>query len=205
MHEVGGAHEADEAGHDEQPRAEEVHVEEVRESADEGDDLEFGDKIVEAVKPNIQGAGTAGQKRAPPEAVVLVAKLEVCQNNGELRAHQREHDEHQEQEAEDVVELVEPQRAENEKQFHKDHSEREDSAHKNGDEGGEVPLRRGDLGRNADNCRRRFDLITLVTHVGPDERERERDTQPHGHDGEHGAERDRTRGMYSPATHNIRR
>ena len=71
--------------------------------------------------------------------VVLTTKLEVAQHNGDFCARDEQDDEHKAQEAEEVVELVEPHGGEDEEQFNEDCSEGQNAADEDAEERVHVP------------------------------------------------------------------
>lgn len=77
--------------------------------------------------------------------VVLRAQLEVAHDDGDLGAGDDEDDKDEEQEAEHVVELVLPDRGEDEEQLDKHCSEGKDSSHQHRDHWSHVPHQLGCL------------------------------------------------------------
>lgn len=59
--------------------------------------------------------------------IVLVTQLEVAQDNGDFSACQNENEEHDEQETKDIVELIEPYWAHDEKDLDEHSSEWQDT------------------------------------------------------------------------------
>jgi hypothetical protein len=102
-------------------------VAEIKKSWNKGSDLQFGVKVEDGIQENVEGATRADEEASPPPVVVLAAKLEINHDNGDLRASNNENDENKEKESEKVVELVLPQRCENEEKLDKDGAKRQNS------------------------------------------------------------------------------
>ena len=66
--------------------------------------------VVDGVDEDVQGAAARGEEGPPPPVVVFGAELEVAHDDGDLGACEEENDQHQKEEAEEVVELVKPHR-----------------------------------------------------------------------------------------------
>lgn len=69
----------------------------------------------------------------------LAAQLEVAHHNGDFGTGQNENDKYNQQEAKQIVELVQPDRGKDEEKFNEDSSERKDTAHQNREDGLHVP------------------------------------------------------------------
>ena len=65
--------------------------------------------------------------------VVFAAQLEVAHDNGDLRAGDQQDDEHQEEEAEHVVELMLPDGREDEEQLNEHRAEGQNTSHQDSD------------------------------------------------------------------------
>jgi hypothetical protein len=63
--------------------------------------------------------------------VVLAAKLEIAHHNSDLGASKDQNQKHDEQKAKDVVELLTPNRRQNEEQLDKHSTKRQDTTHQN--------------------------------------------------------------------------
>eukprot|EP00983_Pelagomonas_calceolata_P083333 1156138-Pelagomonas_calceolata.AAC.23 len=70
-------------------------------------DVQLAIEVEGGVGKQVEGGRAGGEVRAPPPMVVLRAQLEVAEHDGDLRARDQQDDEHQRQEAKQVVELQE--------------------------------------------------------------------------------------------------
>lgn len=82
-----------------------------------------------------------GGESAIPPVVVLATKLEVAEHDGDLRAGDDQDDEHQAQEAEQVVELVKPHGGQDEEELNEDCSKRQDASYEDAEHRVHVPAR----------------------------------------------------------------
>jgi len=80
--------------------------------------------------------------------IILTAQLEVTHDNGYLCTRQYEDDKYNQQEAEQIIELVQPDGGEDEKQLDEDGPKWEDSAHQYGEYRLHVPDLIGNLPRD---------------------------------------------------------
>jgi len=71
--------------------------------------------------------------------VVLAAELEVAEHDGDLGAGDEQDDKHQAQEAEEVVELVQPHGGEDEEKLDEDRSEGQDAPYQDAEHRVHVP------------------------------------------------------------------
>ena len=79
------------------------------------------------------------QVRSSPPAVVFTAQLEVAQHYGDLCACDDQDDKHQAQEAEQVVELVQPHGRQDEEELNEDCPERQNPANEDAENRVHVP------------------------------------------------------------------
>ena len=77
--------------------------------------------------------------RASPPPVVFAAQLEIAEHDGDLGTGDEQDDEHQAQEAEEVVELVQPHGGEDEEQLDEDGAKRQDASDQNAEQRVHVP------------------------------------------------------------------
>ena len=103
-----------------------------------------------------------------------------------------------EKESEKVVELVLPQRCENEEKLDKDGAKRQNSRHEKWDESIHVPRLVGNLPRNLVSAHGRLVCLFSESEVVACHDERERDAEPHAQNGDHGCERNRSGGLLAP-------
>ena len=71
--------------------------------------------------------------------VVLAAELEVAQHNCDLRTCDEQNDEHEAQEAEEVVELMEPHRGQDEEELYEDGAKGQDASYEDAEDWVHVP------------------------------------------------------------------
>ena len=103
------------------------------------------DHVVEdAVKEDVERRAPGREERPPPPAVVLRAEVKVAHEDGDLRARDNQDHEDQGQEAEDVVDPIEPDAVHDEIELDEDGSKGENAAQENGGD----PLEVERLGRN---------------------------------------------------------
>lgn len=94
------------------------HVAEVEHAGDRLRDLQFREEIECCIQEEVQSRRAGCQVGPPPPLVVLTAQLEIAKHDGDLGAgHYQDHKD-EEQEPEDVVELVHPDRCQDEEELH---------------------------------------------------------------------------------------
>jgi hypothetical protein len=93
------------AREDEECHADKEHVSEEQKSRHELDHLELGDEVENAVQIQVQCTRTGRQVTAPPPMVIFGTQLEIHQHDRDLRTRDDQNDEHNEEEAENVVKL----------------------------------------------------------------------------------------------------
>mmetsp|Transcript_19166 Transcript_19166/g.26365 ORF Transcript_19166/g.26365 Transcript_19166/m.26365 type:complete len:437 (+) Transcript_19166:111-1421(+) len=179
---------ADGAGHEEEGGGDQGHVAEVDQRARGRVHVQLGGKVPHPVEQQVGRAGARGAEAAPPPAVVLRAQLEVGQHHGELHAGGRQDAEREEEEAEDVVHLVQPERAHDEEQLHADGPEGQDPADQGRELRVEVPGLRGDLPRDLVGAHGELQRVLAVAQVGAQEDERRGDAEPQHEEREQRAE-----------------
>ena len=70
------------------------------------------------------------EEGAPPPVIILVAELEVAEDNRDLGTREQQDEDHQREEAEDVVKALQPDRAHDEEELDEHGAERQDAAHR---------------------------------------------------------------------------
>lgn len=91
------------------------HVAEVQNAWHQFSNLQLGEEVEPSIQEEIDRRWSWGEIGPPPPHVILTAQLEVAQHDCNLRTSDNEDNEHEEKEAEDVVELVKPDWSEDEK------------------------------------------------------------------------------------------
>lgn len=97
--------------------ADDRHVDEVQQDRHKLADVQLAPEVERAVRKQVHRSTPTGEVGPPPPVIVLAAQLEVAQHDGDLRAREAQDDEHQGQEAEQVVELVQPHAGQDEEQL----------------------------------------------------------------------------------------
>ena len=96
----------------------------------------------------VNGREARGHERSPPPVVVFGSQVEVAQQDGSLRTGDDEDERYKQQEAEHVVDLVRPDRVEDEKQLDENAPERQNTAHDNTGDGTRVEHLLRDVARD---------------------------------------------------------
>ncbi len=121
--------EPDGAGEEEELQGHDERVAKVDHRRNKLGDLELREEVEHAVEEHVQRRGSRGQERAPPPVVVLAAQLEVAHDHGDLGTGHEQNDKHNEEEAKQIVELVQPDGGQNEEQLDEDRSKRQYAPH----------------------------------------------------------------------------
>jgi len=100
--------------------------------------------VPHCIQGGVEGTTARVEEGSPPPTVVLIHQLEVAEQDGHLGAGHHQHNHHQEQEAEDVVNLVQPQRGHDEIQLDGDRAKGEHTSEQAGHHRVQVPLLLGD-------------------------------------------------------------
>ena len=83
------------------------------------------------VDEKVEGGEARGHKTSPPPVVILCSKVEITQKNCGFGTSDDQNNGDKEKEAEHVVDLVGPERVEDEKQLDEDAAKWQDAAHDN--------------------------------------------------------------------------
>ena len=86
------------SGEQEKGEGDDAHVAEIQEHRHDSGHVQLGQVVPNRIKQHVASAGAGGQEGAPPPPVVLVAELEVAQEDGHLGTGDDQHHHHQEQE-----------------------------------------------------------------------------------------------------------
>ena len=81
------------------------------------------------IDEKVEGGESRGHKTSPPPVVILSGKMEVTQENRGFGTSDDQNNGNEEKEAEHVVDLVGPERVEDEKQLNEDAAKWQDAAH----------------------------------------------------------------------------
>jgi hypothetical protein len=136
-----------EAEHNEERVGDHGHVAEVEGELQHAVHVGAVVEVVERVDEDEQTRSAAVDEGRPPPAVVLAGQLEVQQRDRDERGHHHQQDERDEQDAEEGVDLVAPNRREDVVQLDVDRREGQEASHEQ--LGERVPVPRGDLGNLA--------------------------------------------------------
>jgi len=131
--------EADRPGEHEEGEGGEQHVPEVQDARHQLADLELREEVEPSIQEEVQRRGPRREVGPPPPVVVLTAELEVAEHDRDLSAGDDEDDKHQEEEAKNVVELVQPDGGEDEEELDENRAERQDATDQDGEEWVHVP------------------------------------------------------------------
>ena len=126
-----------------------------------------------------RACGGGVEERAPLPRVVLVAQLEIRQHDGHLGACDDEDEQHEREEAEDVVEALQPDGGHDEEELDEDGAEGEDAAHQHVERAAHVPRLLGDLPRDLVGAARVLVQLGLEAEEGAEEDEGDGDAEPH--------------------------
>lgn len=88
------------------------------------------EEVKERVREDEESGRTPVNKGAPPPHVILSCQLEVAESYGDKGGHNDEHDESQEQDPEECVDLVAPDRGEDVVQLDVYRTEGQEPCHK---------------------------------------------------------------------------
>mmetsp|Transcript_14655 Transcript_14655/g.38056 ORF Transcript_14655/g.38056 Transcript_14655/m.38056 type:complete len:212 (+) Transcript_14655:244-879(+) len=148
-------------------------------------------QVHDGVREEVQSGRARSEEAAPPPVVVLRAELEVAHDDGDLRAGDEQDEEDHKQKAEDVVELVQPDRGEDEEELDEHRAKGQHTAHDDREGRLHVPHLLGHLPRDLIRAHGEVGHLPLVPEVGAEEDERRRDTEPEEQQGHERAERHR--------------
>lgn len=84
----------------------------------------FEKKIVDGIEVDVQRRGRASHETRPLPSIILGVQQEVSADDGDARRHHKENADHQQHEAEYVIDFVGPERGEDEVHFNEDGAER---------------------------------------------------------------------------------
>mmetsp|Transcript_10839 Transcript_10839/g.34246 ORF Transcript_10839/g.34246 Transcript_10839/m.34246 type:complete len:406 (+) Transcript_10839:509-1726(+) len=197
-HEPVARVEADRARHHEEDERRNRHVPEEEEARDKLFNLELGCKVKDRIEEEVARRRAAREEGAPPPVVVLGAELEVAHDDRDLGARQDEDEHDEEEEAKDIVELVQPDRAQDEEELDEHRAERQHAAHDDGEGGLHVPRLLRHLPRDLVGPDREVRRFALVPKVGAEEDERHRDAKPEEQQRDERAERHRAGRRLAP-------
>jgi len=110
--------------------------------------------------------------------VVLATELEVAHHDGDLGASENQNDKHNRQETKDVVELVQPERREDEEEFDEDSTEWKNASHQNREGWLHIPDLLGDLSWDLVGSHGWVLNLLLVSEIASEEHKRNGDTEP---------------------------
>ena len=113
-----------------------------------------------------------GTSRNIPPSVILTAELEIAEHNSDLCACDDQDHKHEAEEAEEVVELVQPHGGENEEELNEDGSKRQNASNEDAEHRVHVPRLLGDLPGDFVGAHRVFKRWRLVAKVGADKHKR---------------------------------
>mmetsp|Transcript_43498 Transcript_43498/g.136440 ORF Transcript_43498/g.136440 Transcript_43498/m.136440 type:complete len:396 (+) Transcript_43498:719-1906(+) len=131
--------EADSAGEQRKGAGGDHHVAEVDGGGHGSLDAQLRREVPDGVGEQEEARARAGEEGAPPPAPVLGAELEVAHDDAHLGAGGREDEHDHEEEAEDVIDLVLPERRHDEGELDADGAEAEEAAHEDGEARAVVP------------------------------------------------------------------
>jgi len=110
--------------------------------------------------------------------IILAAKLEVTHDDCDFSASEDENNEDDGQESKDVIELMQPDRRENEEEFDEDGTERKNASHENGEKGFHVPNLFGNLSWDLIGSNTNFLRGFLESIIASEENEWDRNAKP---------------------------
>eukprot|EP00906_Rhabdomonas_costata_P012447 RCo017867 len=197
-HEGEAAEEADSARHQEERVRDQTHVAEVQDDRGHPVHVHGGGKVVNGVEEEVQPRASGVQVAPPPPAVVLVAQLGIRQHNADLRTGHHQNQEHNREEPKDVVELVEPQRREDEVQLNERCAERHSACRQDQHGSLHVKLLLRDLPGDGADGLGVGQNAPLVPRGAPDEHQRHRHQEPQRNQSQKGDERRRAGGFVVP-------
>mmetsp|Transcript_22900 Transcript_22900/g.71110 ORF Transcript_22900/g.71110 Transcript_22900/m.71110 type:complete len:416 (-) Transcript_22900:979-2226(-) len=167
------------AGDEEEDDGQEQHVGDVDEGGHAVGDVRLPEVVPHGEEQHVDARGARRGHARPPPSVVRRAELEVAHDDAELGAGDHEDDHGHHEEAEDVVELVQPHGAHEEEELHGHGAEGEDAAHGHDDGGLEVPRLLRDLPRDEVHPAGQLHEVLAVTRVAAGEDERHAHAEPH--------------------------
>mmetsp|Transcript_6973 Transcript_6973/g.17839 ORF Transcript_6973/g.17839 Transcript_6973/m.17839 type:complete len:442 (-) Transcript_6973:471-1796(-) len=183
---------ADCAAHHRQPKAEEEHVAKVEDRLEESRHFGLEEEVVDRVDEDVHRSARAREERRPRPPIVLVVEQEVGDDDRYADCYDREDHKHEQQEAIHVVELVVPERGEDEVHLDEDGAERQNAAKEHENRRLREPLLFGHQARD------RVHAARVVSHAAPvaaedraNHRERDAHKQPEQKRHHDRAERDR--------------
>lgn len=115
------------ACHDPEGEGHQEHIAEEDEAAGKMCDFQREEKVEYGVQEQEDSRAARGKERSPPPVVVLVAQLEVTEQDRNLSAGHHQNQEHARQDWEDVIKLVLPDGAHHEEQFNEHGRKRQHS------------------------------------------------------------------------------
>mmetsp|Transcript_3028 Transcript_3028/g.4854 ORF Transcript_3028/g.4854 Transcript_3028/m.4854 type:complete len:310 (-) Transcript_3028:540-1469(-) len=187
-HEAHGAGEANGTQHERECVADQGHVAEVEAALQHAVHVRAVVVVEERVRVDERPAGAPAEERAPPPPVILQRQLEVDQRHSDEAGDHQQQQEGQEEDPEERVDLVAPDGGENVVQLDVDGREGQKAGHEHlggwlpvpGDVGGDLAWH---LVRPAGGLQHRGGVPPndAAQHM-----QRERDQQPHAHDGHDG-------------------
>ncbi|KAJ8525752.1 hypothetical protein ON010_g15363 [Phytophthora cinnamomi] len=121
------------------------HVTEVEARLQEARHVRLEEIEIDGVDEDVNRSATCGSERRPMPPVVLSIQQEVCAHDGYTQRHDRQNDEHQQHEAIHVVELVVPERREDEVHLNEDRPKRQHARQSDQHRWAQIPPRLGHL------------------------------------------------------------
>lgn len=112
-------------------------------------------------------------------------QLEVGKDNGDLCAGDHQNAIHQQQEAKDIVVLIQPDGRHDEKELHEAGTKGQDASQQANKHRTEIPWLLRDLARDVGGDHRKLQRILLVTKVSTRKYKGHRNAEPEGQDAQH--------------------
>jgi len=131
--------EANRSSQDEETKGHDGRVSKIEQDGRKFRDLKLREEVEDRIEEHVESRCTRSQISSPPPMVILAAKLEITHHNGDFGAGQDKDHEHNSEESENIVELVQPDRRKDEEKLNEHSTERQDTTHENGEERFHVP------------------------------------------------------------------
>lgn len=185
---------ADGTQHDEEEVADDGHVAKVERALQEAGHVRVIVKVEEGVAVDEEARGATVEEGVPPPPIVLHAQLEVGECNRDARRDDEQNDEHEAEDAKQLIGTAAPHAVEDVEQFNVDGAERQESRHQHLIRQLAVPRNRWDFAREVLGAHGRVEgrcesLASNTTEEG----ERQTHEHPNREHGEDGGERERRR------------
>lgn len=194
----GGEGEGGLTGEDKHQEADQCTIPQIQHPAHQPAQMQLRGPVRDRMQEDVERAGAGGQERAPVPVVVLGAEQEVDEEDCD-RGGRGDHEAvAEEEEAEHVVHLAEPDGAHDEVELDEDGAEGEEADEQHGRDRAQVGCRRGDLARDLVCAHGRRDGGLPEAEPGAGEGEGDGDDEPDQHDDEHRREGHGAAGALEP-------